>query len=83
MPDSGRATSNHAAGIDHDCAEQLRQSMRDLGEDATVSTERPVVATPYTYVDGRICAFTCPHGVTFYLEPTSEQIAQWAAEEAR
>lgn len=41
--------------------------------DVTITTTPPMVRGPYT-IDG----FTCPHGVTFWIEPTSEQIAEWA-----
>lgn len=42
------------------------------GLEVTVTTSPPMVRGPYT-VDG----FTCPHGVTFWVEPTGEQIARW------
>lgn len=37
----------------------------------TVSTETPIVSNPY------VTGLQCPHGVTFWIEPTSEQIARW------
>ena len=43
----------------------------------TLSTEPPLVDNPYT------AAMKCPHGVTFYIEPTSDQIAQWARDGVR
>lgn len=55
------------------CAGVLREGM--AGFEVTVSTERPLVASPYT-TEG----FTCPHGVTYWIEPTGEQIARWQAE---
>jgi len=61
---------NHA-----DCAAFLKQSMADLGIEMTVSTLPPIVESPYEDL-----GLTCPHGVRFYGEPTSEQIAQWAAD---
>jgi hypothetical protein len=44
------------------------------GCEITVSTARPLVRGPYT-TDG----FVCPHGVEYWIEPTGEQIADWAA----
>ena len=62
---------------DHDgpggCAEQLRIGMHP--DDITISTEPPLVRGPYTGA-----GFTCPHGTTYWIEPTSEQIAKWRAE---
>jgi hypothetical protein len=55
------------------CADVLREGMAPL--EVTISTEAPVFAGPYT-TDG----FTCPHGVTYWIEPTGEQVAQWRAE---
>lgn len=56
----------------HPCAEVLRTMSADTGVEITVSTEPPLVAGPYT-----TAPFTCPHGVTYWIEPTGEQIAQW------
>jgi hypothetical protein len=52
--------------------------MAAMGVEITVSTVPPLVAGPYT-TDG----FTCPHGVTFWIEPTGEQIAAWARDGVR
>jgi hypothetical protein len=38
----------------------------------TITTLPPLVTGPYT-TDG----LTCPHGITYWMEPTGEQIAQW------
>jgi hypothetical protein len=38
-----------------------------------VSTAPPIVHGPYP-----VGEFTCPHGTTYYIHPTGEQIAQWA-----
>ncbi len=48
------------------------------GCEITVSTARPLVRGPYT-ADG----FRCPHGVEYWIEPTGEQIADWAARGVR
>jgi hypothetical protein len=66
------------------CAEFIRQSMRNIGAELgrnceiTVSTAPPLVASPYG-ANG----YECPHGVTYWVEPTSEQIAEWNREGVR
>lgn len=57
------------------CAAELRDGMRELGTDVTVSTSEPLVPGPYTTEP-----FMCPHGVTYWVEPTGEQIAEWVRE---
>jgi hypothetical protein len=42
------------------------------GVDIIVSTAPPLIEGPYG-----INGFTCPHGTTYWIEPSSEQIAQW------
>lgn len=54
------------------CARELRDRMAVIGADITVSEQPPIVTGPYT-----VEPFVCPHGVTFWIEPTGEQIAQW------
>lgn len=61
-----------------ECAEFLRSTMAagtsaQAGCEITVSTARPIIVGPYG-VNG----YTCPHGVEYWIEPTSEQIAKWA-----
>lgn len=56
-----------------DCRGFLRDQMAARGAEVTVTTAPPLIRTPYTQDP-----FVCPHGVRFYLEPTSEQIAAWA-----
>jgi hypothetical protein len=60
------------------CAQYIRDWFAEQDTDVTVSTARPLVATPYTQP-----GMTCPHGTTFWMEPTSEQIAQWARDGVR
>lgn len=55
------------------CLDVLRDGMAPV--EITISTAPPIVAGPYTTEP-----FTCPHGVTYWIEPTGEQIAQWVAE---
>lgn len=58
---------------DHnDCARFLVDSMAKLGCEIAVSTHPPLVATPYRQPPAR-----CPHGVLFWFEPTTDQIAVW------
>jgi hypothetical protein len=61
-----------------DCAEVLVGGMRDLGTEVTASTAAPAVAGPYTTEP-----FICPHGVAYWIEPTGEQIAEWARDEVK
>ncbi len=61
---------------DHaDCREFLRTGFAAKGCDVVISTEPPLVRTGYDQDP-----FKCPHGVVLYAAPTSEQIAQWAAD---
>ena len=65
---------------DHDCRDVLLKmwnAVHDPGQDLTeitVSTAPPLVKNPFTE------GYTCPHGTTYWIEPTSEQIAKWHAE---
>jgi len=62
-----------------DCAAECRglvlRLLRLRGVDAHVTHVPPLVRTPYKPLDMR-----CPHDVLWYVEPTSEQIAEWARE---
>lgn len=61
-------------GSDHaGCPDVIRATALELGTEVTVSTEPPIVDVPYA-----TAPFTCPHGTTYWVEPTSEQIAAWA-----
>jgi hypothetical protein len=55
-----------------ECAQLLIDKMAALGSEITVSTALPLVVGPYG-----INGYTCPHGVTYWIEPTGEQIAAW------
>ncbi len=55
-----------------DCADFIRRTTADIGTEVHVSTVPPIVVGPY-----ETGAFTCPHGTTYYIEPTGEQIAAW------
>jgi len=66
------------------CAEFLREHMAAIGEEAAVgceivvSTAPPLVASPYG-ANG----YECEHGVTYWIEPTSEQVMKWNSEGVR
>jgi hypothetical protein len=59
------------------CADVLRDGMAEFGCEITVSTAPPLVFSVWTE------CFTCPHGVRYYIEPTSEQRAAWARDGVR
>ena len=56
-----------------ECRAVLEDHLRIQHIEATISHLPPLVKTPYLPLD-----MLCPHGVLWYLEPTSEQIAEWA-----
>ncbi len=56
-----------------ECREYVRQTMAELGCEVTVSTAPPLVEGPYENE-----GFKCPHGTTYWVQPTGEQIMQWA-----
>ena len=66
------------------CAEFIRRAMAAIGAesgrncDIVVSSAPHIVASPYG-ANG----YECPHGVTWWIEPTSEQIAEWNREGVR
>jgi hypothetical protein len=57
------------------CPRELRDRMAEMGVEITVSETPPLVAGPYT-----TAPMVCPHGVTYWFEPTGEQIAKWVAD---
>jgi hypothetical protein len=60
------------------CETRVRELFESEGVEATVSTAPPLVTGPYTQP-----GMTCPHGVTYWFEPTGEQLARWAEEDSR
>lgn len=60
--------------FEHDCLQEFHNQMALIapGLEYTVSNLPPIVAGPYT-----INGMTCPHGITYWCEPTGEQIARW------
>lgn len=66
------------------CAEWIRGMLREYAEllypgvgcEAVISTAPPLVKSVYG-----VQAHTCPHGVTYYCEPTGEQLMRWAEQE--
>ena len=62
-----------ASAFMHECEALLRSKWAAMGTEVTISTAEPLVITPDTKP-----GFRCPHGITYWMEPTNEQIAQWA-----
>jgi len=60
-----------------DCAQYLKEQSLAFGTEITVSTAPPLVDGPYENA-----SFVCPHGTTFWIAPTGEQIAAWARDGA-
>lgn len=59
---------------DHvDCPRVIVEGFAEKGGEVTVSTARPLAMGPYS---GE--GFLCPHGTAYWVEPTGDQIAQWA-----
>ena len=69
-------TTQPISAFTHECENTIREKWAkvcgDQPTEITISTVPPIVAGPYTQ-DG----LTCPHGITYWLEPTGEQIAAW------
>lgn len=57
----------------NECGRFMRRSLAEQGADANVSHLPPVVASAYPPL-----VMTCPHGVTWFAEPSNEQRAKWA-----
>lgn len=60
------------------CWRTLKAEAAAEGIDITVSALPPLVKGPYT-----VAPIACPHGVTYWMEPTGEQIAQWVKDGVR
>lgn len=59
----------------HDgCADHIRNIMAVGGVEVTVRAANPLIASQWTR------GMTCPHGTTYWYEPTGEQHAKWARE---
>ena len=57
---------------DSECGEGIREFLREHGLDGHVTHIPPLVDSGYYDLN-----MTCPHGVTWHTEPTSEQIAEF------
>lgn len=55
-----------------ECWREIKDRMAAMGVEVTVSATPPIVAGTYT-----VEPMTCPHGSTYWFEPTGEQIADW------
>lgn len=64
-----------APACELECGEAMRQVYRDHDVEAHVTHVAPLVPTLYEQP-----GLVCPHGVKWYAQPTSEQIARWARE---
>lgn len=63
-----------------ECAQYIKDAMAAIGEErgdrceVHVSTAAPLVQGPY-----ETPGYECPHGTVYWVAPTGEQIADWAA----
>jgi hypothetical protein len=75
---------DHAAAPRPDCANECEAVLREMYAaecaklgfpvpDYHVSHLPPLVESGYVDLQ-----MVCPHGVTWHMEPTSDQIAEWA-----
>lgn len=65
--------------IDCGCGKYLQQQFAvTTGTSVTVSTHPPLMPSPFTTT-----AFICPHGRSYWPEPTGEQIAAWGRDGVR
>lgn len=60
------------------CAEYLRTSMQQIAAGDGRNCETVVSTAPPLIDNGWTHAYECPHGVVFYMEPTTDQQAEWA-----
>lgn len=63
---------------DDSCRQLIVDTMRRLGCEVAVSSKPPLVANPYVLIYAERGVMSCPHGVAWWVEPTSDQQAQWA-----
>lgn len=67
-----RAIASFPTGHPHeDCRRLLKEACAAGGTEITVSTMGPIFANPYS------TPAACPHGTTFWIEPTAEQLMDW------
>lgn len=59
------------------CAGTIQDGMHALGVDVAVGELPPLV--PNRWAE----SMRCPHGITLYFAPTSDQIAAWVRDGAR
>ena len=68
MSDPQRPLPDH-----RNCRKRLVAAYAQMGVEMTASTEPPLVRNGHTSL------YECPHSVEYWLEPTGEQLAAWAA----
>lgn len=66
------------AACDAECGQFIRDYFADNDTEVVVSSLPRLVPSPYEDL-----GMTCPHGVTWHTEPTSDQQARWAREGVR
>ena len=65
------------------CADECEGVLRKMYDEACARAGVPVPdyhvshLTPLVQTEYLDLGMTCPHGVTWHMEPTSEQIAEW------
>lgn len=57
------------------CGDVVRRLLRERDTEAHVTTVPPLVPSQF-----KPLAMRCPHGQIWHAEPTSEQVARWAAD---
>ncbi len=62
-------------GKHKDCPKSLKKAMAAVGVDITVSAIRPMK-------EGGPRPCKCPHGVNYWIAPTSSQITRWKGDDA-
>lgn len=73
MPDiAGHGTEESSVSHLEGCRRVLVDGMAKRGIEVTVSTAPVLTVTPYDP-----SPITCPHGTTFWMQPTNEQIIRW------
>lgn len=69
-----------------DCKDRIRSNFRDgafalcapySAADVMISSQPPIFGTPGGFSPA---AVTCPHGQTFYVWPTADQVRAWGVD---
>ena len=65
---------------DHGCRAVLLKAWAAIHDPGQDVTEITVSIAPPLITNGWTEGYKCPHGITYYIEPTGEQRAKWRAE---